>query len=260
MTSWTTARPSPAALLLVVLALQAVLEHAAAPSQQLLRPVSPPPAAARAAPPRHINVSFSTPVTVGSSNTTHFYFPSIAIAMPDGGGELVQHVTLCDDRSTCDTGRCAQVLRSSGGVAEFTVQSTTHAGGSGSFNYYGDLGELVPPASTGGSNAGSSSSSSSSSTGSSSSSSFVTLAGNNGGSWLGHPVVLQHWALSNTTGRMHIERNTTAQLIGTPPQFTSAESCGSGVQKCGLAQGGRIIRDAKVSHRSQVYISIVDHY
>ena len=178
-----------------------------------------------------LSVQFSAPVVVGSSNATHFSFPAVGIGLPNG--EMVQHVTLCDDRSTCDTGRCAQVLRSSGGVSSFTVQSTTHAGGSGSFNYYGDLGELVPAV---GSNGGSSSNSSTT---------FVTLAGNNGGSWLGHPVVLQHWQVSASTGLLHIARNTTVQLVATPKEFTSAESCGAGIQKCGLAQGGRIIRDKR---------------
>lgn len=66
-----------------------------------------------------LDVKFSAPVVVGSSNTTHFYFPSIAVGLP--GGELVQHVTLCDDKSTCDTGRCALVLRSSGGVRNLSL-------------------------------------------------------------------------------------------------------------------------------------------
>ena len=64
-----------------------------------------------------LSVQFSAPVVVGSSNATHFSFPAVGIGLPNG--EMVQHVTLCDDRSTCDTGRCAQVLRSSGGVSSF---------------------------------------------------------------------------------------------------------------------------------------------
>lgn len=94
-----------------------------------------------------------------------------------------------------------------------------HAGGSGNFNWYGDLGEVLPGVRN-------------------SSSGFVTLAGNNGGSWLGKPIVLQHWA---TQPLLHITHNTSATVIGTPPQFSG--SCGP-KRQCGLGQGGKVVRDS----------------
>jgi hypothetical protein len=180
------------------------------------------------------NISFCRPVVVGHSNRTHFYFPAVAVALPSG--EAALHVTLSDDSYHCPP-NCAQVWRSKGGVSQFELQSTVGAGGSGSFNYYGDLGELIPGVD-------------------SSSTTFTTLAGNNGGDWLGSrwvsshrvckapcPVVLQHWQLSPT---LHITHNTSAVLTGTPPQFrgTCSHSRSGPQQNCGLAQGGKIVRDA----------------
>jgi len=174
-------------------------------------------------------VVFGAPSVVGRSNSTHFYFPSVAVAL--GAGEIAQHITLCDDSSHC-SGNCAQIWRSTGGgrgSTSWSLASTVHQGGSGSFNYYGDLGEVLPlkrdhTRDTTGSML------------------FTTLAGNNGGSWLAHAVSLQRWE-SNATG-LFMVGNDTAQLTGTPEQFTG--SCGSTPPTaCGLGQGGRVVRTSE---------------
>ena len=109
----------------------------------------------------------------------------------------------------------------------FALVATEYAGGSGSFNYYTDLGERLP------------------SHDGSAADDFTTLVGNNGGSWLGHPVVLQHWR--NTPAGLQLARNSTAILRGTPPQFSGACAASGPQQRCGLAQGGTIVRDSEGS-------------
>ena len=154
-----------------------------------------------------------------------------AVAVALGNGRVAQHVTLCDDSASC-SGNCAQVWRSTGGGGgkqpppAFQLVKTVHKGGSGNFNFYGDLGEPLPRAPG-------------SSTTTATASEYVTLVGNNGGSWLGHNVSLQRWA--NTATSLQIVQIHTAVLRGTPAVFSG--SCGTvPPTECGLGQGGKIVR------------------
>eukprot|EP01050_Picozoa_sp_SAG11_P037197 SAG11_NODE_14551_length_608_cov_0.917485_1_plen_138_part_10 len=121
---------------------------------------------------------------------THFYFPSVAVPLPDG--EAALHVTLCDDSPTCSSRESrGEVWRSRGGAV---------------------------------------------------SASFTTMVGNNGGSWLGRPVILQHW--KNEPAGLRLVRNSTVVLNGTPPQFIGACAPSGPQQRCGLTQGGMIVQDS----------------
>jgi hypothetical protein len=176
--------------------------------------------------------TFDKPAIVGSSNHTHFYFPSVAI--PVGNSSAVAlHVTLCDDASSC-SGNCANtwVSSSRGASGSWTLANTVHHGGSGNFNYYGDLGELVPG----------------SARSSGAAHSFTTLVGNNGGSWMGddRPPALQAWRYESHRagggGGLQLTGATNATIRGTPAAFTAPAGCGPTNAACGLCQGGKIVR------------------
>ena len=168
-----------------------------------------------------VNVVFERPVIIGSSNSSHFYFPAVIVAYNSTGAtstatsiSIAQSVTLCDDVHTC-AGKCAQILRSRDGGQTWELQKTVHHGGTGSFNYYGDLGQRLPVSTAPGT--------------------FITFAGNNGGSWLGRPIVLQHWSDDGgAAASLRLVQNSTANLLGIPAAFMQGVG--------GLGQSGAIVR------------------
>lgn len=155
------------------------------------------------------SVNFDRVSIVGHSNRSHFAFPAIGFAL--GGAGAALSVCRSGDSGHCVSGIagvCQQVFQTRDGGETFQLERTVPAGGTGNFNGYGNLGQLVPPLGANGT--------------------FRTLVGNNGGSWLGTRMVLSHWRHGE---RLEIVRNeTTRGLRGTPAVFLH------------LGQSGRIAR------------------